>query len=198
MLLPANPCNCTYVSFPKGEYYGSKKIQFEKQVQFQQEEEFRFKKEIERPQVRQEGEPGSAHRDASHALRQAQGKEPQAGYCDRAFKSKEKRRESAAKKIVIKSQESGLKRHDNFSDKRGECAAGVYVYPLNAVIFDIDGTLTDSVDIHAMAWREALQKFRHDVPYERVRKQIGKGGDQLLQTVLSRADLEDHGEELDR
>jgi len=72
------------------------------------------------------------------------------------------------------------------------------VYPLNAVIFDIDGTLTDSVDIHAMAWREALQKFRHDVPYERVRKQIGKGGDQLLQTVLSRADLEDHGEELDR
>ncbi len=72
------------------------------------------------------------------------------------------------------------------------------MYPPTAVIFDIDGTLTDSVDIHAMAWREALQKFGHDVPYERLRKQIGKGGDQLLQTLLSRAEFENHGEELDR
>ena len=72
------------------------------------------------------------------------------------------------------------------------------MYPLNAVVFDIDGTLTDSVDIHAMAWEEALRKFRHEVPYARVRKQIGKGGDQLLQTLLSRAEFGDHGEELDR
>jgi HAD superfamily hydrolase (TIGR01549 family) len=72
------------------------------------------------------------------------------------------------------------------------------VYPLSAVIFDIDGTLTDSVDIHAMAWQEALRKFGHEVPYTRIRKQIGKGGDQLLQTLLSRAEFEDHGEELDR
>jgi HAD superfamily hydrolase (TIGR01549 family) len=72
------------------------------------------------------------------------------------------------------------------------------VYRLTAVMFDIDGTLTDSVDIHAMAWREALEKFGHDVPYERLRKQIGKGGDQLLQTLLSRAEVQDHGEELDR
>jgi HAD superfamily hydrolase (TIGR01549 family) len=71
------------------------------------------------------------------------------------------------------------------------------VYPLNAVIFDIDGTLTDSVDIHAMAWQEALRKFGHEVPYARVRKQIGKGGDELLQTLLSRTDFKHHGEELD-
>ena len=72
------------------------------------------------------------------------------------------------------------------------------MYPLNAVIFDIDGTLTDSVDIHAMAWQEALRKFGHEVPYTRVRKQIGKGGDELLQTLLSRAEFENHGEELDQ
>jgi HAD superfamily hydrolase (TIGR01549 family) len=65
-------------------------------------------------------------------------------------------------------------------------------------MFDIDGTLTDSVDIHAIAWQEALRKFGHEIPYQRVRRQIGKGGDQLLQTLLSRTEFEDHGEELDR
>jgi len=72
------------------------------------------------------------------------------------------------------------------------------VYPMAAVIFDIDGTLTDSVDIHAMAWQEALRKFGHEIPYERIRRQIGKGGDQLLQTLLSRSDLKEHGEDLDQ
>lgn len=69
---------------------------------------------------------------------------------------------------------------------------------LVAAIFDIDGTLTDSVDIHAMAWQEALRHFHHDVSYERVRRQIGKGGDQLLKTLLSPKDLDAHGEELDK
>jgi len=69
---------------------------------------------------------------------------------------------------------------------------------LSAAIFDIDGTLTDSVDVHALAWQQALRHFGHEVAYERVRSQIGKGGDQLLKTLLSRADLETDGEELDQ
>lgn len=72
------------------------------------------------------------------------------------------------------------------------------MYPVTAIIFDIDGTLTDSVDIHAMAWREALRHFGYEIPYERVRRQIGKGGDQLLQTLLSRSEFESRGEELDQ
>jgi HAD superfamily hydrolase (TIGR01509 family) len=74
---------------------------------------------------------------------------------------------------------------------------GASVYPLTAVIFDIDGTLTDSVDIHAMAWQEALRNFGHEISYDKIRRQIGKGGDQLLQTLLSRSEHEDHGEKLD-
>jgi HAD superfamily hydrolase (TIGR01509 family) len=54
-----------------------------------------------------------------------------------------------------------------------------------ALIFDIDGTLLDSVDLHARAWREALEKFGHLVPFTAVRNQIGKGGDQLLPVFLS-------------
>ena len=69
---------------------------------------------------------------------------------------------------------------------------------LSAVLFDIDGTLTDSVDVHALAWQEALRHFGHEVAYERVRSQIGKGGDQLLKTLLSRADLEAQEEEIDQ
>lgn len=51
---------------------------------------------------------------------------------------------------------------------------------LKAVIFDIDGTLVDSVDIHAMAWQEALREFGFRAEYEAVRAQIGKGGDKLI------------------
>src|SRR5947209_2759910 len=72
-----------------------------------------------------------------------------------------------------------------------------HVSELHAVIFDIDGTLTDSVDIHALAWQEALRHFGHDVPYLKVRQQIGKGGDQLLKALLSDNDFKDHGEKLD-
>jgi beta-phosphoglucomutase-like phosphatase (HAD superfamily) len=49
-----------------------------------------------------------------------------------------------------------------------------------AVVFDIDGTLIDSVDFHARAWQEALAHFGISVSFDEVRSQIGKGGDQLL------------------
>ncbi len=71
------------------------------------------------------------------------------------------------------------------------------MHDLTAVIFDIDGTLTDSVDIHALAWQEALRHFGHNLPYDRVRSQIGKGGDQLLKALLSPEDLKREGEDLD-
>lgn len=48
------------------------------------------------------------------------------------------------------------------------------------VIFDIDGTLIDSVDFHAAAWQLTLTHFGFPASFEAVRAQIGKGGDQLL------------------
>lgn len=47
-------------------------------------------------------------------------------------------------------------------------------------VFDIDGTLLDSVDLRALAWQEAFTAFGHRVPFELSRGQIGKGGDQSL------------------
>jgi HAD superfamily hydrolase (TIGR01549 family) len=69
---------------------------------------------------------------------------------------------------------------------------------IKAVIFDVDGTLVDSVDLHARAWQEALAHFGKQVEYERVRYQIGKGGDQLLPVFLSKKELEEFGEELEK
>ncbi|QOZ71076.1 HAD family hydrolase [Bradyrhizobium arachidis] len=66
-----------------------------------------------------------------------------------------------------------------------------------AAIFDLDGTLLDSVDLHAMAWHEAMVKFGHDVSLEQVRSQIGKGGDKLIPAFLSDDERSDHGKELD-
>src|SRR3954470_20077137 len=61
--------------------------------------------------------------------------------------------------------------------------------PAQAVLFDVDGTLVDSVDLHARAWREALAHFGHRIPFDDIRAQIGKGGDQLLPVFLSQDEI---------
>jgi beta-phosphoglucomutase-like phosphatase (HAD superfamily) len=62
---------------------------------------------------------------------------------------------------------------------------------IDAVIFDVDGTLVDSVDLHARAWREALAHFGVEVPFGEVRAQIGKGADQLIPALVPEDRLED-------
>jgi len=44
-----------------------------------------------------------------------------------------------------------------------------------AVLFDVDGTLIDTVDLHAKAWVEALQHFGIRSTFEDMRLQIAKG-----------------------
>src|SRR4051812_10387105 len=68
----------------------------------------------------------------------------------------------------------------------------------DAVIFDIDGTLVDSVDLHARSWQEALRHFGYDVDFTAVRGQIGKGGDQLMPVFVPRTDLDARGAEIER
>jgi HAD superfamily hydrolase (TIGR01549 family) len=68
---------------------------------------------------------------------------------------------------------------------------------IEAVIFDIDGTLIDSVDLHAAAWQETFKRFGKDIPYQQVRHQIGKGGDQLMPVFFSGEELERFGSEME-
>ena len=60
-------------------------------------------------------------------------------------------------------------------------------------IFDVDGTLVDSVPQHARAWVEAFAHFGYDVSFEAMRAQIGKGGDQILPTVVPESRLDAQG-----
>ena len=68
---------------------------------------------------------------------------------------------------------------------------------IKAVIFDIDGTLVDSVDLHALAWQKAFAHFGREIPYEQVRHQIGKGGDQLMPVFLSQDEMSRFGDRLE-
>ncbi len=66
----------------------------------------------------------------------------------------------------------------------------------DAVIFDVDGTLIDSVDLHAHAWQDAFREFGHEIAFDKLRGQIGKGGDQLLPVFLSKEEVDATGKAL--
>jgi HAD superfamily hydrolase (TIGR01509 family) len=57
---------------------------------------------------------------------------------------------------------------------------------IGAVLFDVDGTLVDSNDLHAAAWQQAFRHFGITLSFDRIRAQIGKGGDNLIPTLLPR------------
>lgn len=62
---------------------------------------------------------------------------------------------------------------------------------IEAVIFDIDGTLVDTVDFHAQSWQRTFQHFGYQIPYEQIRPQIGKGSDQLMPVFFSLEELDE-------
>jgi HAD superfamily hydrolase (TIGR01509 family) len=54
---------------------------------------------------------------------------------------------------------------------------------IRGVILDMDGTLVDSNDAHALAWVEAFAKHDIQVSYERIRPLIGMGGDKIIPKI---------------
>ncbi len=69
---------------------------------------------------------------------------------------------------------------------------------IKAVIFDVDGTLVDSVDDHAKAWQETMKKYGKDIAFADVREQIGKGGDRFMPVFFSKEELDEFGDELEK
>ena len=67
-----------------------------------------------------------------------------------------------------------------------------------AVIFDIDGTLVDSVDLHAAAWAATFAKYGKQIAVNDIRRQIGKGSDQLLPVFFSQTELQEFGEAMEK
>ena len=69
---------------------------------------------------------------------------------------------------------------------------------IKAVIFDVDGTLVASNDLHIEAWRQAFRAYGKEVSYEELHQQMGKGGDQLMPVFCSKEELDNFGKELER
>jgi phosphoglycolate phosphatase-like HAD superfamily hydrolase len=67
---------------------------------------------------------------------------------------------------------------------------------LQAVLFDLDGTLVDSNDFHVRCWIEAFRKFGKRFDYDVVHEQIGKGGDLLVPDLLNAREMRRFGEKV--
>jgi membrane protein len=66
---------------------------------------------------------------------------------------------------------------------------------IRAVLFDLDGTLVDSNDLHLDAWDIVFREAGIEVDRDAIRGQIGKGGDLLVPTLAPGLD-EDAQEKL--
>ena len=56
--------------------------------------------------------------------------------------------------------------------------------PVDAVLFDVDGTLVNTTYLNTVAWWEAFAQAGHDVQMARIHRAIGMGSDQLLDELL--------------
>lgn len=65
---------------------------------------------------------------------------------------------------------------------------------LSAILFDIDGTLVDSNDLHVEAWEEVFRAAGHRFDRSVLHAHIGKGGDNYVPALLPTAS----GEEQER
>jgi HAD superfamily hydrolase (TIGR01509 family) len=67
---------------------------------------------------------------------------------------------------------------------------------IEAVIFDLDGTIIDSNDFHVEAWNRAFQHFGKHFSIAALRAQIGKGSDQYLPEFLSPDEVRKIGKQI--
>ena len=68
----------------------------------------------------------------------------------------------------------------------------------HAFIFDIDGTLVDSNELHVDAWDRSFRHFGKQFSRDALRAQIGKGSDQYLPEFLTPQEIDRFGKELDQ
>ena len=64
-------------------------------------------------------------------------------------------------------------------------------------VFDIDGTLIDSNELHVQSWDRAFRHFGKTFPTEALHAQVGKGSDQYLPEFLTADEIERFGKQLD-
>ena len=69
---------------------------------------------------------------------------------------------------------------------------------LAGVLFDLDGTLVDTNDMHVRAWHASLREHGFNLAPDRIAVEVGKGGDQLVPDLLGEGAERAAGEVLRR
>jgi beta-phosphoglucomutase-like phosphatase (HAD superfamily) len=67
---------------------------------------------------------------------------------------------------------------------------------IEALVFDVDGTLVDTNYQHALAWFRAFRRFDISPAIWRIHRAIGMGGDQLVAAVAGDDVEKSHGDDL--
>ena len=71
----------------------------------------------------------------------------------------------------------------------------MYTAPRSAFLFDLDGTLIDSVYQHVLAWREALEQGGIPLSVWRIHRRIGMSGGLFVNALLRETGREIAGDE---
>lgn len=67
---------------------------------------------------------------------------------------------------------------------------------LDAILFDVDGTLIDTNAAHVEAWEITLRDHDYRVARDRIAVEIGKGGDQFIPSILGQEAYQRDGKQL--
>jgi HAD superfamily hydrolase (TIGR01509 family) len=70
--------------------------------------------------------------------------------------------------------------------------------PETVFLFDLDGTLVDSVYQHVLAWKDALDAEGIELSVWRIHRKIGMSGGLFMNQLLRETELEINAERLDR
>ncbi|HCC71838.1 MAG TPA: phosphatase [Bacteroidales bacterium] len=62
---------------------------------------------------------------------------------------------------------------------------------INGMIFDLDGTLADSMPIHMKAWQDACRSFGMDMSSKFLRSFTGTPGDRIAKAIVRECKMED-------
>ena len=69
---------------------------------------------------------------------------------------------------------------------------------LDGLIFDLDGTLVDTNGFHIEAWVQAFAESGFRIPPDRIAREVGEGGDQLVPRILGETADREFGDALRR